>query len=37
QDAKGKVLDKTNGKKYQVTITWKDKKGWKPTKVETLK
>ncbi|AME08010.1 YrrS family protein [Bacillus siamensis] len=37
QDAKGKVLDKTNGKKYQVTITWEDKKGWKPTKVETLK
>lgn len=37
QDAKGKILDKTNGKKYQVTITWEDKKGWKPTKVETLK
>ncbi|MBT2574306.1 YrrS family protein [Bacillus sp. ISL-51] len=37
QDAKGRILDKTNGKKYQVTITWEDKKGWKPTKVETLK
>ncbi|MCY8517958.1 YrrS family protein [Bacillus atrophaeus] len=37
QDAKGKVLDKTSGAKYQVTITWEDKKGWKPTKVEKLK
>ncbi|MCI3196402.1 YrrS family protein [Bacillus sp. HU-1818] len=37
QDAKGKILDKTSGAKYQVTITWEDKKGWKPTKVEKLK
>ncbi|QIW80808.1 YrrS family protein [Bacillus tequilensis] len=37
QDAKGKILDKTTGDKYQVTITWVDKKGWKPTKVEKLK
>ncbi|AUZ39641.1 MULTISPECIES: YrrS family protein [Bacillus] len=37
QDAKGKILDKATGNKYQVTITWVDKKGWKPTKVEKLK
>jgi cytoskeletal protein RodZ len=37
QDAKGKILDKTSGEKYQVTITWVDGKGWKPTKVEKLK
>lgn len=37
QDAKGKILDKTTGDKYQVTITWVDEKGWKPTKVEKLK
>ncbi|QPZ43984.1 YrrS family protein [Bacillus halotolerans] len=37
QDAKGKILDKTSGEKYQVTITWVDEKGWKPTKVEKLK
>ncbi|MED4800711.1 YrrS family protein [Bacillus atrophaeus] len=37
QDAKGKILDKTSGAKYLVTITWEDKKGWKPTKVEKLK
>ncbi|MEG7333507.1 YrrS family protein [Bacillus sp. 0102A] len=37
QDAKGKILDKTTGDKYQVTITWVDDKGWKPTKVEKLK
>ncbi|MEC1606170.1 YrrS family protein [Bacillus halotolerans] len=37
QDAKGKILDKTSGEKYQVTITWVDEKGWKPTKVERLK
>ncbi|MCO4849998.1 YrrS family protein [Bacillus vallismortis] len=37
QDAKGKILDKATGDKYQVTITWVDDKGWKPTKVEKLK
>ncbi|TDY55490.1 YrrS family protein [Bacillus subtilis] len=37
QDAKGKILDKATGNKYQVTITWVDEKGWKPTKVEKLK
>ncbi|OPG92889.1 hypothetical protein B2I22_08065 [Bacillus spizizenii] len=37
QDAKGKILDKATGDKYQVTITWVDEKGWKPTKVEKLK
>ncbi|WP_420976427.1 YrrS family protein [Bacillus vallismortis] len=37
QDAKGKILDKTTGDKYQVTITWVNDKGWKPTKVEKLK
>ncbi|UTL71460.1 YrrS family protein [Bacillus halotolerans] len=37
QDAKGKILDKTSGEKYQVTITWVDEKGWKPIKVEKLK
>ncbi|WIL35579.1 YrrS family protein [Bacillus stercoris] len=37
QDAKGKILDKATGNKYQVTITWVNKKGWKPTKVEKLK
>ena len=34
QDAKGKVLDKTNGKSIR-SPSLERQKGWKPTKVET--
>jgi cytoskeletal protein RodZ len=37
QDAKGTIMDKESGEKYRVEITWEDRNGWKPTKVEKLK
>ncbi|MFP7463679.1 YrrS family protein [Bacillus safensis] len=37
QDAKGTIRDKSTGERYRVEITWVDKKGWKPVKVEKLR